>query len=85
MCGDFKVSVNPVLLAEQYPLPRTEDIFANLAGVKRFSKLDLRQAYHQMEVTEESKKFLTINTWPLPIQSLSFLAFLRVQRFGKVP
>ena len=62
LCGDFKVSVNPVLLAEQYPLPRIEDIFANLAGGKHFSKLDLRQAYHQMEVTEESKKYLTINT-----------------------
>ena len=62
MCGDFKVSVNPVLLAEQYPLPCIEDIFANLAGGKHFSKLDLRQAYYQMEVTEESKKYLTINT-----------------------
>ena len=62
VCGDFKVSVNPVLLAEQYPLPRIEDIFANLAGGKHFSTLDLRQAYHQMEVTEASKKFLTINT-----------------------
>ena len=61
VCGDFKVSVNPVLLAEHYPLPRIGDIFANLAGGKHFSKLDLRQAYHQMEVTEESKKFLTIN------------------------
>ena len=48
--GDFKVSVNPVLRAEQYPLPRIEDIFANLAGGKHFSKLDLRQAYHQMKV-----------------------------------
>ena len=62
VCGDFKVSVNPVLHAEPYPLPRIEDIFANLAGGKHFSKLDLRQAYHQMEVTEESKKYLTINT-----------------------
>ena len=62
MCGDFKVSVNPVLLPEQYLLPRIEDIFANLARGKHFSKLDLRQAYHQMEVTEESKKFLTIKT-----------------------
>ena len=62
VCGDFKVSVNPVLLTEQYPVPRIEDIFANLAGGKHFSKLDLRQAYHQMEVTEASKKFLTINT-----------------------
>ncbi|KAK3712034.1 hypothetical protein QZH41_000190 [Actinostola sp. cb2023] len=62
ICGDFKVTVNPVLLAEQYPLPRIEDIFANLAGGQHFSKIDLRQAYHQMEVTEESKKYLTINT-----------------------
>ena len=39
VCGDFKVSVNSVLLAEQYPLPHIEDIFANLAGGKHFSKL----------------------------------------------
>ena len=38
------------------------DFFANLAGGEHFSKLDQRQAYHQMEVTEESKKYLTINT-----------------------
>ena len=62
VCGNFKVSVTPVLLTEQYPLPRIEDIFANLAGGKHFSKLDLRQAYHQMEVTKASKKFLIINT-----------------------
>ena len=62
VCGDFKVSVNLVLLTEWYPLPRIEDFFANLAGGKHFSKLDLHQAYHQMEVTEASKKFLTINT-----------------------
>ena len=62
MCNDLKVSVSPVLLVEQYHLPRIEHIFANLAGGKHFSKLDLRKAYHQMEVTEESKKFLTINT-----------------------
>ena len=35
--------------------------FANLAGGKHFSKPDMHQAYHQMEVTEESKKYLTIN------------------------
>ena len=48
-------------LQNSNPLPRIEDIFANLVGGRHFSKLDLRQAYHQMEVTEESKKYLTIN------------------------
>ena len=62
ICGDFKGTINPTLQAEQYPLPRIEDIFAHLAGGKKFSKIDLRQAYHQIELEEESKKYLTINT-----------------------
>jgi hypothetical protein len=58
ICGDFKGTINPTLQAEQYPLPRIENIFSNLAGGKRFSKIDLRQAYHQSELEEE---YLTIN------------------------
>lgn len=62
ICGDFKGIINSVLQAEQYPLPRIEDIFAHLAGGEKFSKFDLQQAYHQIEMKEESKKYLTINT-----------------------
>ena len=62
ICGDYKTTVNPELQAEQYPLPRIGDIFANLAGGQKFSKIDLRQAYHQLEMEEDSKKYLTINT-----------------------
>lgn len=62
ICGDFKVSINPVLHTVQYPLPRIEDIFSSLAGGEKFSKIDLSQAYLQMEVEESSRKFLTINT-----------------------
>ena len=50
------------LQAEQYSLPRIEVIFANLAGGQKFSKIDLRQAYHQIEMEEDSKKYLAINT-----------------------
>lgn len=62
ICGDFKVSINPVLHTVQYPLPRIEDIFASLSGGERFTKIDLAQAYLQMEVEDSSKKYLTINT-----------------------
>ncbi|KAJ8015940.1 hypothetical protein DPEC_G00001920 [Dallia pectoralis] len=56
ICGDFKGTLNPVLLVEQYPLPHIEDLFASLAGGQKFSKIDLCQAYLQMHVDEKSKK-----------------------------
>ena len=62
ICGDQKTTVNPQLQTEEYPLPRIDDIFAKLTGGQKFTKIDLRQAYHQMEVEEESQEYLTINT-----------------------
>ena len=62
ICGDFKVTFNPVLNVDQYPLPKTDDVFANLAGGEKFTKIDLRQAYLQLHLSEESKPLLTINT-----------------------
>ncbi|XP_031553785.1 uncharacterized protein K02A2.6-like [Actinia tenebrosa] len=62
VCGDFKVTINPQLEIDEYPLPRIEDIYANLSGGKQFSTLDFRQAYLQMEVDEQSKHYLTVNT-----------------------
>jgi len=62
ICGDYKGTVNPEQQAEQYPLPRIEAIFAKLSGGQKFSKIDLRQAYHQLDMEEDSKEYLTINT-----------------------
>jgi len=62
ICGDFKVTINPQIRVEQYPLPKIEDIFANLAGGRHFSKIDLKQAYLQMTMDEKSQNLLVINT-----------------------
>ena len=61
ICGDYKTTVNSQLKIDQYPLPRIDDIFALLAGSQRFSKADLRQAYLQLELYDNSKSYLTIN------------------------
>ena len=62
ICGDYKVTVNQALAVDQYPLPKPEDLFATLSGGKKFSKLDLSQAYQQVELEDSSKAFVTINT-----------------------
>ena len=62
ICGDFKVSVNQVLLDIPYPLPDTEDIFATLGSGTVFSKIDLSNAYQQMELSTNSQQYLTVNT-----------------------
>ena len=62
LCGDFKVTINSVMDIDQYPLPKPADIFATLSGGQRFTTLDLSHAYNQLQVDEESRKFLTINT-----------------------
>ena len=62
ICGDYKTTVNQAAIIESYPLPRVEQLFANLSGGKCFTKLDMSQAYLQLPLTDESKEYVTINT-----------------------
>ncbi len=62
LCGDFKVTVNPVAKLDRYPVPKVEDLFATLKRGKLFTKLDLRHAYQQLPLDEDSKKYVVINT-----------------------
>ncbi|XP_030755820.1 uncharacterized protein K02A2.6-like [Sitophilus oryzae] len=62
ICGDYKITLNPVLLIDKYPLPRIDELFAKLQGGIEFSKINLSQAYQQIELDDESKKLTTINT-----------------------
>ena len=62
ICGDFKVTLNPVLQVDQHPIPKPEDIFASMAGGKLYTTLDLSQAYEQLMLDKESKELVTIST-----------------------
>ena len=62
ICGDYKVTVNQASKLDNYPIPKTEDVLAELGGGQYFSKIDLTQAYTQLELEEDSKQYTTINT-----------------------
>lgn len=62
ICLDHKVTINPVLQVDQYPVPKAEDLFVTLAGGQKFSKLDLSHAYQQVLLEEEFVNFVTVNT-----------------------
>ena len=50
-------NVNKAVKSTNAPIPRVEDIKGQLGGSKIFSKLDLRSAYHQLTIDEESRQF----------------------------
>ncbi|XP_055590407.1 uncharacterized protein LOC129742525 [Uranotaenia lowii] len=62
LCGDYKITINPCLLVDDHPLPTVEELFASVAGGEKFSKLDLSQAYLQLEVRPEDRELLTLST-----------------------
>lgn len=62
LCADYSTGLNDALHLHQFPLPSAEEIFAKLNNGKIYSKIDLAEAYLQIEVSEESKELLTINT-----------------------
>ncbi|XP_055599266.1 uncharacterized protein K02A2.6-like [Uranotaenia lowii] len=62
ICGDYSTGLNAALESDRHPLPHPDDIFTALAGARIFSQIDLSDAYLQVEVEEESRKLLTVNT-----------------------
>ena len=62
ICGDYQVTVNQAIKINSYPLPRIEELFAKLSDGKYFSKPDLSQTYLQLQLDDDSKKLVTVNT-----------------------
>lgn len=62
ICLDGSRTINPHIDTHHYPLPVIDELLANKSGAKYFCVLDLKGAYQQLIVDEETKTLLTINT-----------------------
>jgi cleavage and polyadenylation specificity factor subunit 1 len=60
-CGDFR-RLNLITEPDKYPLPRMDDLAASLSGCRVFSKLDLKQGYHQIPMRAADIKKTAIIT-----------------------
>ena len=62
ICRDFKVTLDPQMHVDKYPIPRIQDILAkNKYGAVQ-SKLDLSQAYPQVKLDPASQLLMKIST-----------------------
>ena len=54
-CIDYR-QLNKITKKDAYPLPHMDSLLDNLGNAKYLSKIDLRQAYHQIPLEESSKE-----------------------------
>ena len=62
ICGDYKVTLNKFLKARRHPIPRIDDMLGKLRGGKLFTKIDLREAYNQLVLSEKSQRLCAWST-----------------------
>ena len=65
--GDIRLCVNMCnpnesLRPTHYPYPTSEEILQDLNGSNTFSKIDLKECYHQIELAESSRQLTTFRT-----------------------
>ncbi|XP_061192183.1 uncharacterized protein LOC133200390 [Saccostrea echinata] len=64
MCVDYR-QLNSRTVRDAYALPRIEEILDSLGGNTYFSVLDMKSAYHQVEVKEDHKQRTAFTVGPL--------------------
>lgn len=61
MVCDFR-RVNEHIELDLFPTPHMENLFQYMRGAKFFTSLDLLEAYHQIPISQDSKKYTSFNT-----------------------
>lgn len=61
ICGDFKVILNPYIEIDRHSIPKIQDILGSMGNCTVQSKLDISEAYHQIQLSLESIPYTTIN------------------------
>ena len=60
-------------MQEDYPIPDMETILLNLNGASYFDKIDLSDAYYQIEFDEDAKKYVKSTHWKDCLRCAGFL------------
>lgn len=85
ICVDMRVA-NRAIKRERHPSPTVDDIIAAVNNAELFSKLDLKNGYHQLELDEESRNITTFSThngiWRY--KRLNFGICLAAEKFQQV-
>lgn len=69
LCVDYRV-LNKYIIRDNYPLPVIEDHITALYGKRYYSKLDLKDGFHQIQVHEDAIKYTAFTT---PIGQYEYL------------
>ncbi len=73
LCGDYR-KLNSVTIADQYPMPRIDEILSRLGKAKYFTTLDMYHSYQEFEMAEEDKAKTAFQTprglWQFKVMQL---------------
>ena len=61
LCLDMR-RANEAIIRERFPIPTLDEVVQGMHGAKVFSKLDLKEGYHQLELEEHSREITNFST-----------------------
>ena len=73
ICVDYR-RLSDITIKDTYPIPRIDELVADLGGAERFTTLDLAEGYYQVPIAEEDK-FKTAFTTEFGLYEFNVMPF----------